>query len=260
MWKGCSEAEIRQRALGGHLPQPPADAPPALVKICRRALSLAPTDRHATAMELADELEAALSELGPPISRRQIGALVAKLFERERAATMGLLEQESQRNPVVGDPSPVRDLSAPEQASAPRWRGRRISRRGMLWAMTGTAFVALGLTYVIVRRHGAAPGPVQAPAVSSSKPQAPPVGTLPASPSPEEPVPPTAAAPAVPDDGPRRAPPRGSARGSSKRSQPSTTPGEPADPNLAGSPAKDDCKHPFFFDAKGIKKFRPECM
>jgi serine/threonine protein kinase len=271
MWKGCSEAEIRERALCGdipRLPAAPADAPPALVQICRRALSLSPADRHATALELADELEAAVPDLGARASHRQIGALVAKVFESERAATKGLLERESQRNLTAADPlaQTPRVVSVPEDASVANRIERRSLRRGVLWAVTGTAVVALGFAYFIVRRNGAGPGSSRAPMpeVSSSKPKATPVTAAPSVPRHEDqPVMPQAAVAAVPDavpdDGSRRAHPRNtvSARWSSKRPRPSALPSEA---DATGSPATDDCKHPFFFDGNGIKKFRPECM
>jgi hypothetical protein len=38
-------------------------------------------------------------------------------------------------------------------------------------------------------------------------------------------------------------------------------PAVPTEATETGSrPAARDCEHPFFFDANGIKKFRPECM
>ena len=271
MWKGCLEAEIRKRALSGDIPRlqaTPADAPPALVQICHRALSLSPADRHATAVQLADELEAAVPDLGARASHRQIGALVARVFEHERAATKGLLEQESQRNLTVADPvaQTPRVVSVPEKvsvASRTSRMDRRIARRGLLWAMTGTTVVALGFAYFIVRRNGAGPGRrAPTPAAWSSKPKAAPVTAEPSLPHHEDQLAmPQAAVPAVPDvasyDGSRRPHPRNPVSARAKRPQPSAA---PSGARETGSPGADDCKHPFFFDANGIKKFRPECM
>ena len=108
MWKGCSEPEIRSRVQAGDLPMPLAmplamppatpeagwrEVPSALDRICRRALSLAVADRHATALELADEIEAALPALGEVAGRREIGATVAKLFDDVRAQTREAIER-----------------------------------------------------------------------------------------------------------------------------------------------------------------------
>jgi hypothetical protein len=212
-------------------------------------------------VELADELEAAVPDLAARASHRQIGALVARVFENERAATKGLLERESQRNLTVADPlaQPTRVVSVPEKVSVPRRIEWRILRRGVLWAVTGTTVVALGFAYFIVRRNGPGPGSrAPMPDIASSKPKAAPITAEPSSPRHEDQLemPQVAVPDAVPDDGSRRAHPRNtvSARWLSKRPQPS------ASPSGAGSPATDECKHPFFFDANGIKKFRPECM
>ena len=53
MWKGCYEPDIRARVRHGDLQMPQAvraGVPPALDRICRRALSLSPAERHATAL------------------------------------------------------------------------------------------------------------------------------------------------------------------------------------------------------------------
>jgi len=71
MWKASSEGEIRARVLAGDLPMTETarpEVPEVLVRICRRALSRAPSDRHATARQLADELEAAMAASALPES------------------------------------------------------------------------------------------------------------------------------------------------------------------------------------------------
>ena len=81
MWKASSEQEIRTRVLAGELPMPETvrpEVPAALARICRRALSRAPGDRHATARQLADELEAAMAELGVAASPREIEAKLGR--------------------------------------------------------------------------------------------------------------------------------------------------------------------------------------
>jgi serine/threonine-protein kinase len=101
MWKGLDEVEIRRRVRAGELPPPRlgrAWASEALLAICGRALSLAPGDRHPTALALAEELESALGALpGGAPSRREIGAAVARLHADERTNTRALIEAEIAR-------------------------------------------------------------------------------------------------------------------------------------------------------------------
>jgi hypothetical protein len=97
MWKGASEEEIKARVQRGDLPREAfgrAAVPAVLEEICRRALSLRPEARYATALELADALEEALPQLGPLISRRRIGAMVAGLFREVSAETRNAIERQ----------------------------------------------------------------------------------------------------------------------------------------------------------------------
>src|SRR5262249_23039606 len=96
MWKGCSEQQIESRVRAGDLPAPEGGRdgiPASFGRICRRALALAPRDRYPTALELADELEAALFGLGRPVSHRETGATVRRLFADVRAQTRAAIEQ-----------------------------------------------------------------------------------------------------------------------------------------------------------------------
>src|SRR6185436_5215435 len=100
------------RVLAGHLPMPETvrpDVPPTLARICRRALARAPGDRHATARQLADELEAAITELGLAASHREIGATVARLFEDVRAETKRTIETKLGRASMATGLAPASD-------------------------------------------------------------------------------------------------------------------------------------------------------
>ena len=131
MWKGCPEHEIRSRVIAGDLPARP-EAPASLDRICRRALSLRPDERQATALELADEIEKALLELpSPAVTHREIGATVARLFEDVRTQTKTAIEQELSGMSV-----------ADASARAPSNAGAR-SRRRLVFGATGGAVAAL---------------------------------------------------------------------------------------------------------------------
>ena len=131
MWKGCPEHEIRSRVIAGDLPARP-EAPASLDRICRRALSLRPDERQATALELADEIEKALLELpSQAVTHREIGATVARLFEDVRTQTKVAIEQELNGMSVA-------DASARTPSNA----GAR-SRRRLVFGAAGGAVAAL---------------------------------------------------------------------------------------------------------------------
>ncbi len=144
MWKVSAEGEIRQRVLEGNLPMPETvrpDVPAPLARICRRALSRAPDDRYATARQLADELEAAMSELGLAASHREIGATVARLFDDVRRETKRTIEDKlgraSMATPIqavtgTGETPTGRRTGAPfgRAPGAGCRRGRRADRGG----------------------------------------------------------------------------------------------------------------------------------
>ena len=122
MWKGSSEGEIRARVLAGDLPMSETARPDvpdvAGAHLPARAVARRPGDRHATARQLADELEAAMSELGLAASQREIGAMVARLFEDIRGETKRTIETKLGRAsmatglPAVSDTGETRILQA----------------------------------------------------------------------------------------------------------------------------------------------------
>jgi tRNA A-37 threonylcarbamoyl transferase component Bud32 len=277
MWKGASEGEIRARVLAGDLPMSETarpDVPPALARICRRALSRAPGDRHATAQQLADELEAAMSDLGLMTSQREIGAMVARLFADVRAETKRTIETKLGRAsmttglPAVSDTGETRVLRS-GAAGGDRRRKRLATIVGVsagAAALIGVAAWRLAAERTTV--ESAAPG-VVAPTVAPAPVAAPngPLTNLTAT-SPDATAkadePTAAAAPAAKPARPTGA----TGRAALKRPPPASASAEPAPspasaalPAAGGSPAPAaDCAHPFFVDSNGIKRFRPECM
>ena len=261
MWKALSEGEIRARVLAGDLPMSETarpDVPETLARICRRALSRAPGDRHATARQLADELEAAMIQLGLVTSQREIGATVARLFEDVRAETKRTIEAKLGRAsmatglPAVSDTGETRVL---RPASDERSQKRLVLFAGLgVSALAGIWLAASRLSMEHAAPTATAAAAVPAPAASPA-PAKPATLTATTSPDamakPDEP----AAAPA-PVARPARA------RAALKRAQPVALPAAPAAvPAAPAAPAPAaDCAHPFFVDANGIKRFRPECM
>jgi tRNA A-37 threonylcarbamoyl transferase component Bud32 len=279
MWKGCNETEIRSRVRQGDLQMPlalRAGVPPALDRICRRALSLSPADRHATALELADDLEAALPELGAVASPREIGATVARLFEDVRAETKGAIGRASKTHAVV-DESAAEPPAIPGPAARPAARGRA------LW-VTGAAALALGIAAVIAWWVGGgarlsvpepsfgarppglgtagAPAPAGSAVLPAGSAAARPADSATARPADHGPAAPVDRAAAVePATGDaRRIDPRGSSASRLLPKHPQRLAAPASAAQSAPPAAATDCDHPFFFDANGIKKFRPECM
>jgi serine/threonine protein kinase len=280
MWRAMSEPDIRARVLAGDLPTPETarpDVPAPLARICRRALSRAPGDRHATARELADELEAAMSELGLTASQREIGATVARLFQDVRGETKRAIESKLGRASLatgvagVSDTGETRVLRAPRPTLGP-WVRVAVVAAGV--ATIALIASAIWRSNIVARQETTiAPAGTQAAAAAAPAPLAPAAkqrtdltATSPdAMAKPDEGASVTAPAPKAARPagggaklGPKR-PPVNAASSDAAPATPSNAGAAPAAAGGAPAPAA-DCAHPFFVDSDGIKRFRPECM
>src|SRR5262245_17013090 len=92
IWSGRNENEILRRVSIGDLPPVAREAPPALVRICARAMAHQPDDRYPTADALRVEIESYLAQHVTPTRERGLGAAVSELFRDERAQIRGLIE------------------------------------------------------------------------------------------------------------------------------------------------------------------------
>jgi tRNA A-37 threonylcarbamoyl transferase component Bud32 len=242
MWRNCPEDEIRARVRAGDVPMPATvrpDVSVSLDRICRKALAFRPDDRHATAQELADDVERALQERGNAagVTQRDIGATVARLFADVRAETKVAIERKLGRASMTAIPI----------AAATRPRRRRV----LLGVTGGAAIAAFVLVFVAwqsgVLSRGRAPEPVALPAPPPAAP----------APAVEPPTRPLAAAPAGRPDRDTRV---RAARAAIRRVVQPTATDAPTVPAAAVPAPAPDCQPPFFIDADGIKRFRPECM
>ena len=273
MWRNCAEEDIRARVRAGDVPMPASvrsDVLPSLDRICRKALALRPDDRYATAQDLADDVEHALHELGNGVTQRDIGATVARLFADVRAATKSAIERqlgrasmtaipilaEVARTPSAGTPAPMTSAVDTPASRPPR-------RRVLLGVAGGAAIGALALIGLQtgILWHSRPGEPIAAPA-----PALQPLST-PAPLAPPETAPrPTAAPPELAVRPARDGKPR-AARPAARRAPPPAAADTAAGPAITSAPAAPvaerptaDCTPPFFIDADGIKRFRPECM
>ncbi len=97
LWKGQADAAIMNKVLNAEIPSPRsvnADVPEPLEKIVMKALAADREQRFATAAELEQELDQFIGTLGPPVTNRQIGKMVATLFEDVRTKTKQLVDSQ----------------------------------------------------------------------------------------------------------------------------------------------------------------------
>jgi len=276
MWRNCAEDEIRARVRAGDVPALASVRPdvlPSLDRICRKALALRPEDRYATAQQLADDLEDALRDIGNGVSHRDIGATVARLFADVRAETKTAIERklgrasltsipilaESGYTPSAGTPAAITPtVEAPAAARQPR---RRVVL-GMTGGAAIAAFVLVAWQSGVLSR-GRHTGPIAAPAPLPALPAPtapPPIAPPPIATTPEEPQ--RAAAPTAVAGRPERDGRVRTARTATRRAAPAPAAADApaAAPTPAAASPAPDCTPPFFIDADGIKRFRPECM
>ena len=280
MWKTASEQEIRARVLAGDLPMPEsirAGVPAPLARICRRALSRSPADRHATAQQLADELEAAMGELGLAATHKEIGAAVARLFADVRAETKRAIETKLGRASMS---LPLTAVTGTGETPTGRTPAAAALRRPfVIGGVVG--FVALTVVLVFAARRS---GGDRAPATLTPAASSPATATPAPAPAAKAQTNLTATSPDAQtktDEGAtaateaQKTTPRPGAGGGTKPATRRTSghflgiPTNPPPvqvapvPATGGVPARapaPDCAHPFFVDSDGIKRFRPDCM
>ncbi len=86
--------QIRSLAMSGNISAPETmklGIPRALAAICKKAMAIAPEDRYATALAMADDLERYLSDASVSVCRPSIGTTMARFVRRNRGASAMLL-------------------------------------------------------------------------------------------------------------------------------------------------------------------------
>ncbi len=159
------------------LPPLPADVPPELARIARKALATKSEERTPTTELLADEIEAVAHQLDMVVSAREVGRLVHEVLGaavlderrqnllREVDATLVRTGFGAETDPSI--PVPIHISVRPAE---PRSRLSRSRRR---WALSTLAIVVvLGTAFSAVSESGTRTGPDGAPPVTPA--QAPP--------------------------------------------------------------------------------------
>jgi serine/threonine protein kinase len=98
MWgNSAPDLCVLRKLLAGEVPASPraivADLPEEVDRICQRALAPSRNDRYACALDMKDDLEAAIVGLGENMTDSEVGEFVARLFTRERESFAALLEE-----------------------------------------------------------------------------------------------------------------------------------------------------------------------
>jgi serine/threonine-protein kinase len=259
LFAGKSDAETVTKALRGSVPPPSALVPEARAfdPIVLRALRRAPSDRFATALEMAEAIERAVSCATP----REVGAWAttlgaAQLAERE--ALLASMEsspleshppRDSQATVVL--PTPIDDvfsvhgLNSDIHGDTTREPGPD-GRKKVLLAIGGIASaLAISLAGIHAR---SAPLPVANAAPVTSPPA--PLPDAPATAVVETPPPAATQPDALPIH----------ARLPSPRATASAAPPAKAPSNARrASKAATECNPPYDLDARGIKRYKPQC-
>ena len=96
MWSDVSEATILNRLSSGEIPSPLSanpDVPPALAKICSKALAPNVDDRYATAADFRTALEEWLRLSGNAVSSSDVAQYMTTTFAEFRESTRNVVEQ-----------------------------------------------------------------------------------------------------------------------------------------------------------------------
>jgi hypothetical protein len=178
MWRGVNHATILERLVALSIPSPrnvAPDIPGPLAAIISKALAPERDDRYATAAEFQTDLDLFLEGLGGRVPSRELGQLIARHFEAERAEVHALVQE---RLRDAQEPAPPEGYSTTGSPSAFA-KGVTLTRtRAFVWrsalalGIAGTA-LALGGAAVLHARS-AAPGTLaplaQAPSASAAVP------------------------------------------------------------------------------------------
>jgi serine/threonine-protein kinase len=122
-WKGLNDIQILGRLATGQIPAPSTVSPevdPELERICLRAIAMDPNARYATAAEMREELDRYIEEKNLRVSSRELGAVVAELFQERRAELRALIESQLRdaRSLPTGEFQAIRAVSLVDLSSS----------------------------------------------------------------------------------------------------------------------------------------------
>jgi len=97
MWQGLQEMQILHRLANAQLPSVRAtnpSVPPALERICEKALAILPSDRYESAAAMQVEIERYLENAGLLVLPKDIGRFGSDLFQDKRAELRTAIEHQ----------------------------------------------------------------------------------------------------------------------------------------------------------------------
>jgi serine/threonine-protein kinase len=165
MWDGVSDPVVLNRTVNGKLPaleDENAQCPPALLSVVKRCLAINPADRYQTAEEVADALEAVLSELPAPATRlaKYVTARFGARDEETNAQVRQMLADKERTKAFVESDHPIDwgqvtssryGAIPPTLVNSSRTRHRPPpSRRWIAWAAIPMVSLAAGLSVAAV--------------------------------------------------------------------------------------------------------------
>jgi serine/threonine-protein kinase len=294
LWRGVSDTALMSRVLSAEIPKPSSVRPcaDALERVVMKALSLNPADRQASAEELLSELVRAVPGISS-ISEQQCGDYVRSLFAvdmretRERIAARRADEDVTEGSGKLTFPLAL--VFSGGAASRPKTI--RIRARALVYALLFGLAVALG-SYLWLA-HGQSEQSGQTQAAPKPAPTSPdrvtlqltafpaearllldgrPLSTNPAT---VEIVAPSSHLVRAEAQGYRAiertidsetslvlnleklAEPPAASRAEKRHAAASA---HRVTPSLPASPPPPNCEPPYFYDARGVKKYKPDCL
>lgn len=131
LWAGMQEVHILASLLQGGIPtidKVKPSVPAELRRICNKAMAWDREQRYATAEEFREDIERYFTDTGLSVNMRDVGGLLARSFESERAKMKGLVDSKIAQLKAGGDeqrlsiaPPPVRlsiEAPAPDQSGS----------------------------------------------------------------------------------------------------------------------------------------------
>jgi serine/threonine-protein kinase len=115
MWGAPTrDVDVLKRLLSGDVPSSPRLIIPAIAedvdRICQRALAVEREHRYESALEMHKDIQACIARLPHPISEREIGEMVARMFEQERQTIAKVIEK---RLSLMGESEELAARSVP---------------------------------------------------------------------------------------------------------------------------------------------------
>lgn len=154
LWKGLNEVQILHQLLAGEIPSPRSMRPDIsahLESIIMRSLAIDREKRHATAIDLQQELEELMDAGSERSTLREVGRLVSGAFDEERKKLKTIIEQQLAKSAMLAT-GLYQQVHLPQVDQPPHLTGE-LPRSGY-----GASTNTLGGSSIPSVGHGSMPG------------------------------------------------------------------------------------------------------